>query len=75
MVVLQTLRVDADWKRHWGNTDVCMGMFGRERVVNMRSPGAKPVAHWRSDSLQGVEGPLVPPDFSFMFTLQKSRHP
>ena len=48
---LQTLRVDADWQRQWGDTDVCMGIWGRDRVSNMKR---EPVPHWRSLSIAGV---------------------
>ena len=47
---MQTLRVDADWQRQWGDTDVCMGIWGRDRVSNMKR---EPVPHWRSRSVAG----------------------
>lgn len=54
MAILQTLRVDADWQRQWGDTDVCMGIWGRDRVSNMMR---EPVPHWSSRSIAG-EGVL-----------------
>ena len=45
------LRVDADWQRQWGDTDVCMGIWGRERVSNMKRCESELVPHWRSRSM------------------------